>query len=391
MFSAGEIAKSIHAVTQCIQTMRSNSSNSSSNNNDDATQSNQRNSTAALLGGSALNGAVSGMGGVLSHQQAPNVSVVSSSMDFYGAPESIYLPPQPPNNNVNHTTYEDTSLTRKKPYIQMASGSNKNGIDYHNDASEFASNKSSTIRKKMKHSTTEEKSNSSDAFNSAARTNPDLSFEQAAIVAVLASLYGSSTNTTTSTSAKNDTAGKVVTKNKPRAAPSRLPAKQLQHVSRAVMGTSGGRAVTGSSEFSQSKGKATTGNGLGPRPVFPQTPAAAAAAAASGMYFNVGAAANFMMTDAAAKSFAKAAPSKIAKEKLAKIGPNVNSKQSSLELKKQAPKKKAQLDFHEKKYYTAKAPLVMTPSQYDVLLGRGKSNKNHPGNKRFQGKFIIFV
>lgn len=44
----------------------------------------------------------------------------------------------------------------------------------------------------------------------------------------------------------------------------------------------------------------------------------------------------------------------------------------------------ADFAYNDSKYYSSKSPLVLQPSAYDVLLGRGKSNKNHPGNKRFQ-------
>ena len=35
-----------------------------------------------------------------------------------------------------------------------------------------------------------------------------------------------------------------------------------------------------------------------------------------------------------------------------------------------------------------KLPPIVQPTIRDVLLGRGKSNLNHPGNKVFGGKFI---
>jgi hypothetical protein len=34
---------------------------------------------------------------------------------------------------------------------------------------------------------------------------------------------------------------------------------------------------------------------------------------------------------------------------------------------------------------TATAPFDGEPSEFDVLLGRGKSNTHHPGNQAFQG------
>lgn len=45
-------------------------------------------------------------------------------------------------------------------------------------------------------------------------------------------------------------------------------------------------------------------------------------------------------------------------------------------------------DSSIKKVVTKKSAPLVVPKPFDVLLGRGKSNHNHPGNQRYEGKHI---
>jgi hypothetical protein len=373
MFSAGEIAKSIHAVAQCIQTIRAGNSSA-----EDDSAKPKAAPPPGLMGSSAVSGIILSQ----PHQSASNVSVVSSSMDFCEAPESALLPPPATRPSPDRVTPREanfrTALKREEPPP--------------------AETKPAAVwppSKKMRLADAPPEARTAAAAEHI-RTLTTPSFEQAAIVAALEQLYGkgaagggvkkhgdiSSSGTFTEASV----AANFRKETSP--SPSSLPPKKFQHISRALLGTSSSNSFRSAGDMKNDADRSSSTMAMGPRPSMPPTfvpgprPSSGTAAASNGL---PGESKKLPSSHAlSGKSPLSALPKKApyldakpsAAKQTAKPDPEDDDENPTTEF-----------EYNDSKYYSSKSPMVLQPSPYDVLLGRGKSNKNHPGNKRFQGKF----
>ena len=244
---------------------------------------------------------------------APIVSVVSSSMDLFGPIES--------NNPQTLKNVDDTTTASSQSVLahefdkygvlsnHFAAGTKIKNIEQANDARSKSikrSNKADghsvfSVPKKSKQSikATGEKSNHSTVQYGSYKNASDMSFERAAVVAALTTLYG---------------------------AANEKPSAKL------------------------STGAPTT--------------------AFDGK------------TDATSERTSDEKPASYSLEKQ-------NLKTNENSAIKSSPKKKVP-NTNQVTTVSNISPIVQHPTQYDVLLGRGKSNKNHPGNVWFQGTYKFF-
>jgi hypothetical protein len=378
MFSAGEIAKGIHAVAQCIQTIRA--SNTGSPAEEDALKPT---APPGLLKSNSLSS--NGISSILSqpHQSAPNVSVVSSSMDFFGAPESALLPqPHDARSNLTSDSYRVTSMD--------TSGNSRKTSALKSDDHERKPSALPTTNKRIRlddvppQTTTLEQT----------RTVPPPSFEQAAIVAALEHLYGKGAGVgvkkhmaggdTLTSSGKFMEVAASTNFQETSPSPSSLPPKKFQHISRALLGTTNSSSFRGSRDLPNAdRSAAAMAQAMGPRPSMPQ-----AASYSQALRPSLTAEASKFPPGSKKPSHPGSPPSGV----LPKKAPYLEAKPSAAKLSKKSPEADdddeeagSEFEYNDSKFYSSKSPMVLQPSAYDVLLGRGKSNKNHPGNKRFQG------
>jgi hypothetical protein len=332
MFSSNgnDISNGINALLQRIQSNRSENSNSRSSN---ASQINQQ---------VVDNLNVSSMMQLQNHIAAPIVSVVSSSMDFFGGPESIQNAVQAFDNdavgidrNVNSISTLQTSDrgmdnvtsahmavgTKRKKAESLST--NTNNITKVKSAEPSSGNALTKGSKKLKHTPkATEKVDTSVAFNDDVANASDMSFERAAVVAALTNLYGSG--------GKPDSTNRAI--DDPR-------------------------------------------NGSIPLPVIQPTTNPAAIGGISGSSIETKKQSNVN------KSPMKTLATHESTHRFLESMQNNSRKSTSTSMKKPLSSEKK----NDQSTSSRKSNVVYQPSQYDVLLGRGKSNKNHPGNVWFQG------
>jgi hypothetical protein len=294
----------------------------------------------------------------------PIVSVISSSMDIFGSGQ----PSNPRTvNTVDSSTTTSYPISANVAAPSFTSEPSKYGITSTQFAAGTKSEKSepatSTKPKSVKRGNNNdaasigkiqkkskpafevegEKSNHSGNQNGIEKNAIDMSFERAAVVAALSTLYGASNEKLSSKLPTSTNTPKFVDTEVPMPLPKQVKSAVSQIAHKVPLPCSGDEMVKKSV-----KAKALI---------------------------------NTVGVHAAAHSLAPSllGPRKHAPEETE----NSTAKMGSHLSKKKVSKADDSSTNARTSTYT------QYPSQYDVLLGRGKSNKNHPGNVWFQGMFTI--
>ena len=314
-----------------------------------------------------LNSSSSHMENQFRSTTAPIVSVISSSMDLFGSDES-----KEPHNryNIDGTTTTSsysiaanlTATTRNSEMskygnisAQLVAGINSEKVEQTSSSKPKSVKRAMNSKpeddaarrnqKKSKPSTetTLETSTHSVDRSDAEKNALDMSFERAAVVAALTTLYGAASEkrsaklpTKTNASTFGDTPS-------PLPLPKQVKYKESKFKPNMTSSRSGGDMVQEAVKRSSSTTTAIVkpaADALGPT------------------HFGSG-------------------------KNMTEVTEN-----SEIKVGQQSTKKK--MPFHnDSPTNSRKSSVTQYPSQYDVLLGRGKSNKNHPGNVWFQGTNIF--
>jgi hypothetical protein len=338
--------------------VRSNKSNGMS------VTSNEHNSGGRVAG--LLNSSSSHMENQLRSVTAPIVSVISSSMDFFGSTESN--DPQTMNNVDGTTTTRPRSITANLtgPISPSDIGkygymSNQLATDAKSKKAEQASSSkpksikrtiksddaaTTNIQKKFKQSVepTGEKGTHSVHPSDTEKHVLDMSFERAAVVAALSTLYGATSERLDSKLPSNTNSSTFDGTPVPMPLPkqSKNSSSQFSH------------KITSPSRPDDMVEKT-----LKEKPI---------------------------INTADVKEVAQ--PIGHSQSEPGKNIPEV-TENSTIKLGPHSSKKKSSKN-NDSPTNTRKSSITQYPTQYDVLLGRGKSNKNHPGNVWFQGTHIFF-
>jgi hypothetical protein len=328
MFSSNsnDISSGLSALLQRIQASRSDNSNGLESNSSQLNPPDDEN----------LN--VSSTSQLQNQIAAPIVSVVSSSMDFFGAPESTHNSIRPPFNvgidtSVDAVTPSQTTdkTDNENSLAQLSKGTKRKKIETNSNSRKevtkvdravpYDGNPITNRPKKMKHkSRTIERGDTAVALTGDTLNTPEMSFEQATVVAVLSNLYGAL--------GKADGTNQSMDANRTDSKSSAInPSTTMNIGDHVAKGISGSSVET----KKQSNVNIPAMKAVTKRNVSPQ----------------------FFRTQ---QEFVQNATQKLA---------------ATMAKKNDSSATRPSVVYH--------------PSQYDVLLGRGKSNKNHPGNVWFQG------
>lgn len=318
-------------------------------------QSDEHSSAGRVAG--IMNSSSSHIENQLRNVAAPIVSVISSSMDFFGSNEAN-VPP-----TVNHvgtaTTTSSHSVSATLTAPSIASEISKYGVMSTNlvddsktkKSDEASSSKPKSIKrafaaeddtpkifqKKSKQRVEVTGENSSHSLNQSDEEKHalDMSFERAAVVAALTTLYGATNEKINSRPVTNTNTAVGM--------PLQLP-KQVKNKDNQVSRKDNYQNVQSDTVEKTEKEKAFSITANAVAAVYPHCPPQLGSGET--------------VSEAVVSSTIKLAP--------------------------QSSKKKG-AKSNEMPSNTRKSTITLYPTQYDVLLGRGKSNKNHPGNVWFQG------
>lgn len=325
-------------------------------NNSLSVQSNQQNSVNRISG--LLNSSSSHIGNQGRSATNPMVSVVASSMDLFGPNPTVSNGPQMMNSI-------DTGISNRQSSYSSLTNLNAPVIAYGAMPTHFAAGKKSKkveqgsgtkpksvkrpiddiYPKKPKQDVNvmgEQQANYSTTHSGADMQNAsDMSFERAAVVAALTTLYGA---TNEKPGPKLSTNSHTATSFDGTSLPMPLP-KQLKNIGSKLasgMNSSGTREASTIQQTNENMVlKASAANLTGPT---------------------------------------QRDSSKIM---------SGTTENGAIKLSSQPSKKKTGKSSNESPTISRKSTVTQYPTQYDVLLGRGKSNKNHPGNVWFQGTCIF--
>ena len=325
--------------------------------------SNERSGEGRVTG--LQNGSSSHVENHLSSMTAPTVSVISSSMEIFGSAES--------NDPLTMNKIDSATNTGSSYSVSanLAAPSFISELNMHvkMPAQFVAATKSEKVcikpksmkraiktddeamkknQKKQKQSieATVEKATHSVDHSAAEKHSLDMSFERAAVVAALTSLYGPTSGNLNSKLPTNTNISTLEGKTSPMPLPNQLKNSDGQPTLKMALPSIGDTMVDETMKIKSLN----------------CTQADVHVAAAHPLVSSLREPEGKMLEGIEIISAVKAGPY-LSKKKLPKNDDApANSRKSSI---------------------------TQYPTQYDVLLGRGKSNKNHPGNVWFQGTFIF--